>query len=184
MSVAATEERLNSVAHELPQVYDHCFSRATPSSDLVSTAPGDDMSAFVVEDQKEHRLKMGRWRADTARVLKLDQFWNVIAVSQHARLPLQHLHLFCQQLFGDGPDDKHGQQGHHIRRLVCYRGTLFDEEYVELMRDSSMRFQTRIAMAATGSTDHSQWLCRLSLALVTHYYSSTMRRTIRPLLRW
>ena len=74
MSVAATEERLNSVAHELLQVYDHCFSRATPSSDLVSTAPGDDMSGFVVEDQKEHRLKMGRWRADTARVLKLDQF--------------------------------------------------------------------------------------------------------------
>ena len=107
MSVAATEERLNSVAHELPQVYDHCFSRATPSSDLVSTAPGDDMSAFVVEDQKEHRLKMGRWRADTARVLKLDQFWNVIAVSQHARLPLQHMHLFCQTRFGDGPDDKH-----------------------------------------------------------------------------
>ena len=49
----------------------------------------------------------------------------------------------------------HGQEGHHIRRLVCYRGTLFGEEYVELMRDSSLWFQTRIAMAAMRSTDHS-----------------------------
>lgn len=126
---------------------------------------------------KKNTVRTWRWRADTSRVLGLDQFWSVVATSHQARLPLQQLHLFCQQRFGDGPDEKHGQEGQHIRRLVCYRGATFEDEYAELVRDSSIWFQTRIAMAASGATDNSQWLCRLATALIIRYYSSTMRLT-------
>ena len=165
-------------------VSDRSFNEqaSLPSNRAGPALPCDSVTAFAVEDQNEHIKKMGRWRADTARVLRLDAFWNVIAVSHAARLPLQRMHLFCQHRFGDGPDE-HGQEGGHIRRLVAYRGNRFEEEYIEAVRDADMWFQSRLAMAAIGETDHSEWLCRLSLALMVHYYSSTMRRTIKPLRR-
>ena len=105
-------------------------------------------------------------------------------ISYQARLPLQHSYLFCQQTFGDGPDEKHGQEGNHIRRLVCYRGDQFEDEYTKLLKDDgTMWFQTRLAIAASGTNDHSTWLCRMATALITLYYSSTMRRTIHPIRR-
>ena len=96
---------------ELPQVFDNCFrAAASPSDHAGPDLPCDSVAAFVVEDQNEHSKQMGRCRADTAHVLRLDQFWNVIGVSHAARVPLQRFHLFCQQRFGDGPDEKDHQE--------------------------------------------------------------------------
>ena len=118
ISAATFEAKLDSVAGQLPAVFDHCFRAASPSDGAGPALPCDSVAAFVVEDQKEHSKKMGRWRADTSRVLHTEAFWHVIAVSLKSREPLQHLHLFCQSRFADG--------GRHIRRLVCYRGDKFE----------------------------------------------------------
>ena len=131
------------------------------------------MSAFVVDDVKTYTMKMGRWRSDSLRVLGYEQFWSVVAISHQTRLPLKHLHCFCQETFPAGG-------GGHIRRLVTYRCAKFQQDYTEMLKDeSTMFFQTRFGFCP----DHVEWLNRMATALIALYYSSLMRRIVIPLGR-
>ena len=134
---------------------------------LLSSEQSEDTAAFMVDDLKKYSQKMGRWRGDTLRVLGRPEFWSVVAISHRSRLPLKHLHCFCQKTFD-------GEEGGHIRRLVTYRCAKFELEYTQMLQDGTMFFQTRLAFVP----EHAQWLNRLSIALIALYYTSMMRRVV------
>lgn len=135
----------------------------------------DAVDELNVDEQREYRGKMGRWRRDVMRVTADDFFFAALSVSHEARAPLHHLNAILDSKPSGAGLDQHGTV---LAQLICTRGASLAREMDALLDKLSVL----VAVCEPElTTDEFQWLARLAARLALHNASAFHMRVTTPL---
>lgn len=136
-SIDHTEERLlHANIGKLAKAVKHMFE-ATPTlleNDKAASKAAEEntVDQIALEETKEFKLKMGRWRRQTHTVLQDSLFEKLVDVMHQTRRPWMHLSFFLKKKL---PKDS---RGGHLFLLVCGKALELLDEFSKMIFNSSL----------------------------------------------
>jgi len=139
-------------------------------------AIADQVDELNLEEQRQYRETMSRWKRDALAAIRDATFRVVLSAAHRARQPWDHLRKFLDRPYSKVELD---EAGGALARLVTGRADKIMDEFTTLVSNSTY-WQGLLSLAAEADWP---WLWELMLSALLHNAGEFHRRIAVPVLR-